>query len=245
MTTDSKHPRTGGRAPGPSAAYSHAAPFHEWLDRENEGLWAAIFALPFIGEIADGTLVEDRFRYFVEQDILYLDAFTRTLTRAAAWSETSAPRQLLIEHVAGVLSQELGPHTERAAQLRIDVDGLRRREPAPVTVAYVDHILRVAESGPLGDVIAAVLPCYWVYRRVGERLAAHPPAHPLYRDWVLFYASADFAEATARQVSLLDELAAEATEPARERMARWFRRSLRYEWMFWDQAYRYLDWPVK
>jgi len=242
--TESVRPRSGGRATTIAPAPAGTAPFHERLDRENETLWAAIFELPFIREIAAGTLSEDRFRYFVEQDILYLDAFTRTLTRAAAWADTNASRQLLIAHVAGVLSLELGPHTERASQLRIEVDHLRRREPAPVTVAYVDHMLRVAEAGPLGEVIAAVLPCYWVYRRVGERLAPDPPRQPLYRDWVLFYASPEFADATAQQIALLERLAAEATEPARERMARWFRRSLRYEWMFWDQAYRQADWPV-
>lgn len=221
-----------------------AEPFHERLDRENASLWAAIFELPFVREIGDGSLAEERFRHFVEEDILYLDAFTRTLTRAAAWSETSGPRQMLIEHAAGVLSMELGPHTERAPLLGIDVEALRKREPGPVTVGYIDHMLRVAETGPLGDAIAAVLPCYWVYRRVGERLSASPPSLPLYRDWVLFYASPGFGEATAQQIALLDELAAAAPEPARERMARWFRRSLRYEWMFWDQAYRRLDWPV-
>lgn len=239
--TDKPGTATTGTALAPARAVE---PFHTWLDREHASLWGAIFDLPFVRELGAGSLARERFRYFVEQDILYLDAFTRTLTRAAAWAEANGPRQMLIDHVAGVLSMEFGPHTERAPQLGIDVASLRTREPAPVTVAYVDHMLRVAESGPLGDVIAAVLPCYWVYQRVGERLAADPPEEPLYRDWVRFYASEQFAQATRDQIDLLDRVAAEATERDRQRMARWFRRSLRYEWMFWDQAYRGLDWPV-
>lgn len=236
--------RSGGATAVGTAEIRASGAFHQRLDRENASLWGAIFDLPFVREIGDGTLSKDRFRYFVEQDILYLDAFTKTLTRAAAWSESREPRVLLIDHVAGVLSRELGPHAHRAMELGIDVEALRGREPAPVTVAYVDHLLRVAESGPLGDAIAAVLPCYWVYQRVGERLAETPPEEPLYREWVHFYASSDFREATAQQLALLDTLAADANDAAGERMARWFRRSLRYEWMFWDQAYREAGWPV-
>lgn len=230
----------------PSATATGAAhAFHEELDRENERLWSVIFDLPFIREIATGGLDEARFRYFVEEDILYLDAFSRALTRAAGWAEDAATRQFLLQRATGILREEVGPHTERARIMRIDVARLQEREPGPVTVAYIDHMLRVVEAGPLGDAIAAVLPCYWVYRRVGERLAAKPPDHPLYRDWILTYDSKEFAEATDRQIALLDRLAAASTEAGRQRMRRWFRRSLRYEWMFWDQAYSGLSWPVR
>ncbi len=38
--------------------------------------------------------------------------------------------------------------------------------------------------------------------------------------------------------------AAAATEDQRARMLDAFKRSTRYEWMFWDAAYRLESWPV-
>ena len=54
------------------------------------------------------------------------------------------------------------------------------------------------------------------------------------------YATPEFGVALERQIALLDRLAARADAEERARMARWFHRSLRYEWMFWDQADRRL-----
>ena len=47
-----------------------------------------------------------------------------------------------------------------------------------------------------------------------------------------------------RAVAALDELAAGATPAVREEMLRAFRQSARFEWMFWDSAYRQEQWPI-
>src|SRR3546814_10170718 len=50
------------------------------------GLMEKIFALPFIQELAAGTLARDRFRFYVTQDSLYLNSSSRALSIAAARS---------------------------------------------------------------------------------------------------------------------------------------------------------------
>ena len=56
--------------------------------------------------------------------------------------------------------------------------------PGPVTKAYVDHLLAASVSGSYGVLVAAVLPCFWLYAEVGETLhgqflaAGAPEAHP-------------------------------------------------------------------
>src|SRR5579863_9949443 len=56
----------------------------------------AIHDLPFNRELAAGTLGRERFRFYIEQDAVYLDGFARTLTLAAA----RAPDTTLLEHFA-------------------------------------------------------------------------------------------------------------------------------------------------
>lgn len=219
-------------------------PFHAYLDRATAATWDAIYALPFLANLATGTLDESRFAFFIAQDIHYLDAFAPVLRRAAGLAENEATRDFLASHAENVLRVEQTLHGTFAPRLGLDVAAVRAQEPAPVTLAYVDHMRGVAAHGTLGEVIAAVLPCYWVYRRVGERLAPAPPPHALYATWAGAYASPEFGSAVQQQIALLDALAARAGDEERVRMERWFRRSLRYEWMFWDQADRELAWPV-
>jgi thiaminase/transcriptional activator TenA len=46
------------------------------------------------------------------------------------------------------------------------------------------------------------------------------------------------------QIQLLDELGAVANSGERKRMADHFILSSRYEYVFWEQAYRLESWPV-
>lgn len=74
--------------------------------------------------------------------------------------------------------------------------------------------------------------------------AAGPPRHPLYAEWIAMYASAEFAALGDWLRGLLDRV---ATGAGPERLARWeelFMTSSRYEYMFWDAAWREERWPV-
>ncbi len=218
--------------------------FHLQLQRESAPTWAAIDALPFLARLADGSLEEERFAWFITQDIHYLDTFANVLLRAATWADDSATRAFLRDRAANVERVEVALHGTLAPRLGISVEVVRATEPAAVTVAYTDHLLKIAAAGPLAEVIAAVLPCYWVYRHVGLQLIDRLPDHDLYANWIRAYAAPEFGAAVDSQLALVDTLAAAATPAVRERMTRWFQRSLRYEWMFWDQADRQAHWPV-
>ncbi|ADU52074.1 transcriptional activator, TenA family [Thermaerobacter marianensis DSM 12885] len=220
------------------------APFHQELEEHSRPVWDAIFELPFVREVGDGTLALERFAYFIAQDVLYLDQFARVLARGATLADTPATREMFLRHAANVGRVEERLHEDLAPRIGLDVEAVRRQEPAPVTVAYTDHLLRVAHTGTLGELVAAVLPCYWVYARVGERLARRLPDHDVYRQWILAYASPEFHRSVDEQLALVDRLATLAGADERRLMHQWFLRSLRYEWMFWDQAYRTLRWPV-
>ncbi|MDA0301687.1 MAG: thiaminase II [Chloroflexi bacterium] len=219
-------------------------PFHTALDGATQETWDAIYALPFLAALAEGRLEQERFAYFIAQDVHYLDGFAGVLERAATLADDPVMHAFLTGEAANVKTVELALHGEFAPRLGLDVEAVRAQEPGPVTVAYLDHMRAIAGHGTLGEVIAGVLPCYWVYRRIGLRLAAAPPPHELYATWVAAYASPEFGRAVDRQIALIDTLAEGADEAERDRMRRWFHRSLRYEWMFWDQADRLLEWPV-
>ena len=93
---------------------------------------------------------------------------------------------------------------------------------------------------------AAAIPCYTIYAEVGRHLLSLQVAlegHP-YAQWIRTYGGEQFEQATARATWALDELAASATPAVREEMLHAFRMSARFEWLFWDSAYRREQWPI-
>lgn len=193
----------------------------------------AIYGLEFIKALADGSLPEKDFAYYLGQDALYLNGYSRVLARAAAISPTEAEQLFWARSAQNCLEVESELHrtwlSTRPAQVT----------PGPVTKSYVDHLLAASVSGSYGVLVAAVLPCFWLYAEVGESLHAQflaagaPEAHP-YAVWLATYADEDFASATRQAIAYTDAAARSASAGERHAMALAFRQSARYEVEFFD-----------
>ena len=219
--------------------------------RFTDALWAeaapilrAIDAHPFVRELAQGVLSRERFQQYMIQDALYLRGFGRVLALGAV----KAPDAEQILHfskaaeVAIVVERAL--HAGFLHQFGVDPATAEAAEASPTCAAYVNHLLAVATVGGFAETAAAVLPCFWIYQDVGSRIAATAaPGNP-YQAWIDTYAGEDFAAAVTRMRAVVDEEAGRAGERQRTEMRSAFLRSCRYEWMFWDAAWRLESWPV-
>ncbi|MFP3513270.1 hypothetical protein SB775_27610, partial [Peribacillus sp. SIMBA_075] len=62
-------------------------------------------------------------------------------------------------------------------------------------------------EGDLADVLAALLPCYWLYYEIGERLKSATPEEPIFQKWIGTYGSEWFGELVNEQIERMDSLA--------------------------------------
>jgi thiaminase/transcriptional activator TenA len=116
---------------------------------------------------------------------------------------------------------------------------------APTTRAYTDFLVRVAATGDFGELAAALLPCLWGFAEVGRALDARGrPADRHYAKWIATYADPGFAALAEWGRELVDHLGREAGPALRARMAEAFLTSSRYEYLFWEMAWRREAWPV-
>lgn len=193
----------------------------------------AIYGLDFIRALADGSLPEKEFAYYLAQDALYLNGYSRVLARAAAIAPTEAEQLFWARSAQNCLEVESELHrtwlSTRTAEVML----------GPVTKSYVDHLLAASASGSYGVLVAAVLPCFWLYAEVGETLhgqflaAGAPDTHP-YAVWLRTYADEEFAAATRQAVAYADAAGRAASENERQAMTVAFRQSARYEVDFFD-----------
>lgn len=240
------------------ALWATAAPS---LDTFSRALWQecapqrqAIFDLDFIKELAAGTLARDRFAYYLAQDALYLVTYSRVLARASALAPTEAEQKFWAGGAQDALDVELALHRDWLSRYPLESsEGSGQQGPeqkpseqGPVTKHYVDHLQGVAFAGSYAEVVAAVLPCYWLYAEVGRVLhsdyLAYEGVHP-YKAWLQSYADEDFARATATAVGIMDAAARNGSAAERTRMRQAFAHSAQYEVDFFAAPHQQFSGP--
>jgi len=216
-----------------------------------EELWAgiapiyeAILAHPFLAGLTDGSLPEDVFRFYVMQDALYLRDYARSLALAAA----KAPEDEWCSMFAGgaqrALEVEKALHEGFFQAWGLPRDEIVATPMTPTTLAYTSYVARAAYGAPFEEVVGAVLPCYWIYWEVGKALVAAGSPNPLYQRWIDKYASKEFGDAVRRVLDALDRATADLPASRRAPIRARFETASRYEWTFWDAAWRKERWPV-
>lgn len=220
------------------------------MDRFSDEAWqrttalrAAVHALPFNLELAAGTLVRERFRHYITQDALYLGEFSRCLALAAAKAPDTAALQSFAQSALGAVAVERALHEQYLREFGVDPQSLATVEPAPDCLAYTSFLLATAYHEPWEVLVAALLPCFWLYWDVGCAIAAKSAPDNPYRAWIDTYADPQFGAAVDAVIVTADRAAAATTLSRRGRMHTAFRRACQYEWLFWDGAYERRGWP--
>jgi thiaminase/transcriptional activator TenA len=220
--------------------------FTEQLGQHTAAVRSQVFQHPFVTGIGDGTLPLVAFRYYMCQDYVFLIDYCRVLALAVAKADDLETMGRFAALLHATLHTEMALHRGFAAQFGISTAELEATQAAPSTRGYTQHLLTAAYTGTLVEITAALLPCMWDYSDIGQRLAAQglPASQPLYSTWIQMYAAPEFEELATWLRALLDTLASQASPSAQARLARLFLDSCRYEYLFWDMAYRQETWPV-
>ena len=220
-------------------------------ERIRDALWDEVAEIyqricthPFVTGLTDGSLGRDRFRHYIVQDAHYLRGYARALAGCAAKAPTEAELVMFTEHAGAAITAERELHAELLACLGLSAEQAAALPVAPATQAYTSYLLAVTASGSYAEAVAAVLPCYWIYARVGEHLHRHGSPDPLYQRWIDAYSGPQFQAVVDAVLDVADRVGAQASHRDRELMRRHFHATARYEWMFWDGAHRLEDWPV-
>jgi thiaminase/transcriptional activator TenA len=204
-----------------------------------EPIFAQIISHPFLTELMAGTLELEKFRFYIGQDALYLDDFGKVLAGIAVKNPHREQVEDFLTFAADTIKVERELHRSflggKAAQA----------EPSPACLLYTSFMHRQLALAPVEVAAATVLPCFWVYKQVGDFiLAGDKVKDNPYQAWIDTYGGEEYAGAVAKAIEAVDKLAAETTAEIRGCMSDAFVLCTRLEWMFWDSAWRLETWPI-
>lgn len=207
-------------------------------------LYDKILDHPFVRGLTDGTLPREIFHQFVVQDAHYLRGYARALAICAAKAPNASDTVMFNEHAAGAIQAEQEMHAEFMGELGSSPEEAAKAEQLPTTLAYTSYLLAQTYGGSFAEGVGTVLPCYWIYARVGAHLAQRSSPDPLYARWIAAYGGEEFQQVVAAVLAVTDRIGDEISATERARMYDRFVTTSRYEWMFWDAAWRREAWPV-
>ena len=215
--------------------------FLKELDESVEPVYKEIINHPFNIELAKGTLAEEKFRFYVRQDIHYIGEYSRALAALASKAPSHEELTEFISFAKEGLEIERALHNEFIQQFHITAP----EEIALATEAYSNFLLQAVAYKSYAEAIAGLLPCFWLYNKVAVHIYKQAHKENKYQRWIDTYSGAEFDKTTQRLKEITARLATENTQRTRDNMKRLYIRSSWYEWLFWDSAYHLRYWIEK
>jgi thiaminase/transcriptional activator TenA len=218
--------------------------FTDELWQSVEGIYADILAHPFLKGLADGSLDEEAFRFYVIQDSHYLRDYARGLAILGSKADSDDSLVMFCDHAREAVVVERALHEGFYAHWNLSEEEVWSTEVAPNCLLYTSYLMRVALERPYHEGLAAFLPCYWIYLEVGRELLKTQPSNELYQKWIATYADDHFAGVVEQVKDATNLVAAKLTDEQREAMKRHFVLTSKFEYMFWDMGHQRQQWPV-
>lgn len=214
--------------------------FTRILFEEAAPLLDKIHAHPFNKELGQGLLAQEKFQFYLKQDSLYLTDFGRALGLVGARLKRPEEVLLFFKFAEGAIEAERSLHRYylQFYGCKLDVG------QAPGCFAYTQFLLATSALGSVEEAVAALLPCFWIYREVGRQIAANTSEDNPYQKWIETYAGEEFNDSVERAISVLDQMALDASGSQKMAMRASFLKSCELEWVFWQSAYELEKWPL-
>jgi thiaminase (transcriptional activator TenA) len=189
----------------------------------------------FNTELANGSLDMEKFAYYIEQDTLYLKDFARSLALIAAKVPPRFVKDFLSFSESALIVEQEVVHSFFRQTYNLKETG----KLTLATLSYTSYLLQVSNTAPVEIAIASVLPCFWIYKIVGQFIAQNTDmkSQNPYKKWIETYSGPEFNTTLQRAIDIFDEIALSASYEVRNLMLDAFYKSTVLEWHFWNDAY--------
>ncbi|NVK63963.1 MAG: thiaminase II [Flavobacteriales bacterium] len=195
---------------------------------------------PFITELMAGTLPQDVFSFYINQDALYLAEYKKVLAHVGIKCSNESDTQFFFDSATGIIAVENALH-----QHFIQPEN-KAVEPSPSCELYTSYLSRIVSNKPVEEGLAAVLPCFTIYKEVGDYILecqSNKDENP-YQDWINTYGGEAFANSVKKAIEITNNYAKNASPERIEKMNEAFVKASKLEWMFWDSAYQKETWKL-
>lgn len=208
-----------------------------WKSIDN--IYNDIIEMPFIKELSDGSLEKEKFQFYIAQDSLYLEHFGRALALIGSKAHQVEDALTYMRFAENAIVVENALHESYFKEFEISGKGILE----PVCHHYIHFLKSTAAFEPVEVAMAATLPCFWIYKEVGDFISdLEQTSENPFQSWIETYGGEDFAIAVKTAIEICNKAAENTTLEIRNRMNEAFVTASRLEFQFWQAAYDLKVW---
>lgn len=216
-----------------------------WTDQAWQAvhpIYQNILDMPFIHELKNGTLPLDKFQFYMQQDARYLEHYGRVLAYLGSKGTDNNQALDFFDFGKNALIVERALHESYFTEFGIHEDSVPA-DLEPICHHYVHYLKSVAAFDPLEVAMAAVLPCFVIYKQVGDYIIATQTnvGNP-YKKWIDTYSGPEFAIGVQKAESYVNAMAECTTAKIRAHMMDAYIKASKMEFKFWQAAYNKTTW---
>ena len=147
----------------------------------------------------------------------------------------------LAAFIHGALGAEEGLFQDFFRETRVSNDETGGLKYLPTSLAYSGFLRNVGNEGTFYEIVTTLLGIEWPYVDWAKRLVAagKRPKNRYYREWIEIHAGKELEDFVTWMRGVLDS----AVVADRDRLKDIFLTTLRYEYLFWEMAYKGEQWP--
>ncbi len=212
----------------------------EQLLAATKDIWAAYNEHPFVLGLQDGTLNQEKFRYYIIQDYLYLEEYAKVFALGIAKAKSPETVQLFSKYVTLLTEGEMDIHRGYMGKFSVSREELEATPRALDNLSYTSYMLRVAYEEGEAEILAAILSCAYSYEVIAKNILARNPSaadHSFYGEWIRGYADPHYSGANVLLLEMTDRLTQHYTEAQLRHLEEIFVACSRYELAFWEMAW--------
>lgn len=212
----------------------------ERLLADAKEIWDSYHVHPFVKGIGDGTLDQEKFKYYMIQDYLYLIDYTKVFAVGCAKAMDMESMRKFAAYTNSIIHGEMDIHRTYMTRLGITEEEAEKAEAALDNISYTSYMIRIAYEGGAAEVAIAILSCALSYEVIAKRLVEENPGcenHPFYGEWISSYASEGYHDANVELIELTERLTKDCSEEQLAKLSEIFKNCSRYEASFWDMGW--------
>lgn len=203
--------------------------------------WLSYINHEFVKQIALGTLPPYKYKFFIEQDYLFLTDFGRVHCIAASKAPTTKDMENEL-YVVSVCEREANHHRTRLTKYFgvNDEAYYAKINRGPALQNYARYFIDIAEKGTWSQIILSLTPCGRGYGgallQVKDIICTDSQ---MYKDWLEVYSSPMCIEGMENYRRVLNEIGAKCPPEQLEYLVKIYADVCELETKFWDAALEY------
>jgi thiaminase/transcriptional activator TenA len=208
----------------------------ERLKGDNELTWDSYINHKFVKLIANGTLRESSFKYYLSQDYLFLIHLARAYALAAYKSDNLADIKQAADGFNAIINTEMDLHVKFCSEWNLSEPNMEALPEAPETIAYTRYVLEKGSSGDLLDLHVTLAPCIIGYAEIGNLFKGQISNNP-FGAWIEMYASDEYQVIASAEIDQLDKLMSNRGGEGRfKSLSNVFNQATKLETAFWQMG---------